>query len=330
MKKKIILISGKEWSLKYLKESFSDSLLKKTTLITDVITTELKFFSEKKKFHIIKTKKLQPHNLKKLDIKNSIILSCATPWIYKKNIIEIFGKEFFNVHQSPLPSMRGSVASYIILYDIRAFQTCLHRVTTGIDTGEVVFKKDFVIPSNLKSPKEVNFFLQSKNREMVKDFIESYDEKKIIYEKQNHFFASYNKRLSSKINGWIDWSMNVDDLDRFIRAYGDPYGGANTFISNARVKIEDIEKSKNEPARHPEEIGCVLRRFQDYLVVCVNGGTIYIKKIIMNKKNMINKIKPGDRFYTKLKYLDEKNHRVLFVNRTKIYNKNIKIKKINE
>ena len=330
MKKKIILISGKEWSLKYLKESFSNSLLEKTTLITDVVTTELKSFSEKKKFQIIKTNKLQPHNLKKLDIKNSITLSCATPWIYKKNIIEIFGKEFFNVHQSPLPSMRGSVASYIILYDIRAFQTCLHRVTTGIDTGEVVFKKDFVIPSNLKSPKEVNFFLQSKNREMVKDFIESYDEKKIIYEKQNHFFASYNKRLSSKINGWIDWSMNVDDLDRFIRAYGDPYGGANTFISNARVKVEDIEKSKNEPARHPEEIGSVLRRFQDYLVVCVNGGTIYIKKIIMNKKNIINKIKPGDRFYTKLKYLDEKNHRVLFVNKTKIYNKNIKIKKINE
>ena len=224
MKKKIILISGKEWSLKYLKESFSNSLLEKTTLITDVVTTELKSFSEKKKFQIIKTNKLQPHNLKKLDIKNSITLSCATPWIYKKNIIEIFGKEFFNVHQSPLPSMRGSVASYIILYDIRAFQTCLHRVTTGIDTGEVVFKKDFVIPSNLKSPKEVNFFLQSKNREMVKDFIESYDEKKIIYEKQNRFFASYNKRLSSKINGWIDWSMNVDDLDRFIRAYGDPYG----------------------------------------------------------------------------------------------------------
>ena len=50
----------------------------------------------------------------------------------------------------------------------------------------------------------------------------------------------------------------------------------------------------------------------------------------MNKKNIINKIKPGDRFYTKLKYLDEKNHRVLFVNKTKIYNKNIKIKKINE
>ena len=38
--------------------------------------------------------------------------------------------------------------------------------------------------------------------------------------------------------------MNVDDLDRFIRAYGDPYGGANTCLSNAKVKIENVEKSK--------------------------------------------------------------------------------------
>ena len=44
--------------------------------------------------------------------------------------------------------------------------------------------------------------------------------------------------------------MNIDDLDRFIRAYGYPYGGARTFIGNSKVQIEDIEKSKNEPARH--------------------------------------------------------------------------------
>ena len=38
--------------------------------------------------------------------------------------------------------------------------------------------------------------------------------------------------------------MNIDDLDRFIRAYGYPYGGARTFIGNSKVQIEDIEKSK--------------------------------------------------------------------------------------
>lgn len=327
MNKKIILLSGKQWSLNYLKDCFSEKMLNRTTLITDGVSKDLKKFIINKNIKLIKMNKLIPKKLKSLDIKNSIILSAGTPWIYKKNIIKIFGRNFFNVHQSPLPSMRGSVTSYIILYDIRAFQTCLHKVTSGIDTGNIVYRKGFMIPSNLKTPLEINYYLQAKNREMVKEFLNSFGKNKLINEKQNDFFASYNKRLSGKINGWIDWSLDVDDLDRFIRAYGNPYGGASTFLSNTKVQIEDIEKSKNEAARHPEEVGNVLRKFHDYIVVSVNNGSLYIKKILKNKKNIINSIKAGDKFYTKLNYLDSKNHRVLFVKQTKIYDKNIKLKK---
>ena len=325
---KIIIISINNWALQYLRDSFNDSQLKDVTLITNKLTNDLKKFLKLKNIKYLATKNLTLKTLKKVDLKDSLVLSAGSPWIFSEKLIKKLGNNFFNVHQSPLPSMRGSVASYIILYDIRAFQTCLHKVTTGIDTGNVVYRKSFIIPSNLKLPNEINVYLQVKNREMIKEFLNSYDKSKLINEKQNTFFASYNKRLSSKINGWIDWSINVDDLDRFIRAYGNPYGGANTFLSNTRVQIEDIEKSKNEPARHPEEIGSVLRKFQDYIVVSVNGGSLYIKKILINKKNIIDSIKSGDKFYTKLKYLDDKNQRVLFVKQAKIYNKKVKLKKL--
>jgi methionyl-tRNA formyltransferase len=327
---KIIIISIHTLALNYLKDSFNDKQLKKVTLITDKLTIELKKFLKFKNIKYITTKKLSIKILEKLDLKKSITISAGSPWIFTEKIIKKLGKNFYNIHQSPLPSMRGSVASYIILYDIRAFQTCLHKVTTGIDTGNVVYRKNFIIPSNLKLPKEINIFLQSKNREMLKEFLDNNNKNELINEKQNILFASYNKRLSSKINGWINWSMNVDDLDRFIRAYGDPYGGANTCLSNAKVKIENVEKSKNESARHPEEVGSVLRKFKDYIVVSVNGGSLYIKTILINKKNIINSIKPGDKFYTKLKYLDKKNQRVLFVDQTNIYNKKIKLKKLTQ
>lgn len=317
-------------ALDYLKDSFNDSQLKRVTLITDKLTDELKKFLKLKNIKYLTTKNLTIKTIEKIDIKNNLVLSAGSPWIFSKELIKKLGKNFYNVHQSPLPSMRGSVVSYIILYDIRAFQTCLHKVTPGIDTGNIVYRKSFIIPSNLKLPNEINVFLQVKNREMLKEFLNSYNKNKLIDEKQNNFFSSYNKRLNSKVNGWIDWSMDVDDLDRFIRAYGDPYGGANTFLSDAIVKIENIEKSKNEPARHPEEIGNVLRKFQNYIVVSVNGGSLYIKKILKNKKNIIDSIKSGDKFYTKLKYLDDKNHRVLFVKEARIYNKKIKLKKLTQ
>lgn len=327
---KIILISMHSMALNYLKDSFNDVQLKEVILITNKLTNDLKKYLKLKDIKFITTKNLTLKSLKKVDLKDSLVLSAGSPWIFNKKLIKKFGKNFFNVHQSPLPSMRGSVVSYIILYDIRAFQTCVHRVTPGIDTGNIVYRKSFIIPSSLKLPIEINDFLQVKNREMLKEFLNQYNKNKLIDEKQNNFFSSYNKRLSSKVNGWIDWSMDVDDLDRFIRAYGDPYKGANTFLSDAIVKIEDIEKSKNEPARHPEEIGNVLRKFQNYIVVSVNGGSLYIKKILKNNKNIIDSIKSGDKFYTKLKYLDNKNNRVLFVKQAKIYNKKIKLKKLTQ
>ena len=42
-------------------------------------------------------------------------------------------------------------------------------------------------------------------------------------------------------------------------------------------------------------------KFLDMVVVSVNGGSLYIKKIVSKNKNIIDKIIPGDIFYTKKK-----------------------------
>ena len=324
---KIILISMHSMALNYLKDSFNDAQLKKVTLITDKLTNDLKRYLKLKDINFITTKNLTLKTLKKVDLKDSLVLSAGSPWIFSKKLIKKFGKNFFNVHQSPLPSMKGSVNPYIIMYDIRSFQVCLHKVTTEIDSGKIIYRKNIFIPSNLKTPLEINNFLQSKNREMLKFFLIEFEKKvKLNLEPQNNFFSSYNIRLLSDINGWIDWSYNVDDLDRFIRSFGDPYKGAKTFINDKQVNIKFLEKSKQDSARHPDEVGRVIRKFEDYIIVSVNQGSIYIKEIFWKNKNMINKIKSGDKFYTKIKYLDLKNRRANFINNNKkIYNQKTKL-----
>ena len=137
----IVLISMSNYALGYLKESFQETQFNKLTLITEKISNDLGKFLKDHKIKSIETDKLTLKDIANLDLKNSIVLSAASPWIFSKELIEKFGNNFFNVHQSPLPSMRGSVDSYVILYDIRAFQTCLHRVETGIDTGNIVYRK---------------------------------------------------------------------------------------------------------------------------------------------------------------------------------------------
>lgn len=326
---KIILISIHNWALHYLKDSFDERQLKNVTLITDKLTIELKKFLKINNIKYIATKNLNLKTIKKLDIKSNLVLSAGSPWIFSEKLIKRFGKNFYNIHQSPLPSMKGSVASYIIMYDIRSFQVCLHKVTSGIDSGKVVYRKNIFIPSDLKTPLKINNFLQSKNREMLKEFLIEFEKKsKLDGETQNKFFSSYNTRLLSSINGWIDWSYSLDDLDRFIRSFGDPYGGAKTFINNKQVSIAYVEKSKQDSARHPEEIGRVIRRFNDYIIVSVNEGSIYINEVFWKNKNIVNEIRSGDKFYTKMKYLDLKNRRVSFINKNKrIYNQKTKLSK---
>ena len=203
--------------------------------------------------------------------------------------------------------MKGSVAPYIIMYDIRSFQVCLHKVTAGIDSGKIIYRKNIFIPSSLKTPLDVNNFLQKKNREMLKEFISICEHGvELNEETQNNFFSSYNTRLSSDINGWIDWSYEVEDLDRFIRSFGDPYDGAKTFIHDKQVNIKFVEISKQDSAKHPDEVGRVIRKFEDYAIVSVSGGSIYIKELLWKKKNIVDKLKSGDKFYTKMKYLDLK------------------------
>ena len=326
----IIIISIENWSLKYLKECFNNNQLKKVTLITDRINNELRTFLKLKNIKYIKTNSLTINTLRKINLKNSIVISAGSPWIFNEKLIRKFGKHFYNVHQSPLPSMKGSVVPYIILYDIRSFQVSLHKVKQKIDGGNIVYRKSFIIPSSLKSPLEINNFLQKKNREMVKEFINKISKNhKLIEEKQNNFFSNYNVRLLSNINGWIDWSNEVDDLDRFIRSYGDPYEGAKTFIHDKQVSIKYIEKSMQDSARHPDEVGRVLRKFENYIVVSTIKGSIYIKEVIWKNKNIINQIKSGDKFYTKIKYLDLSNRRVKFVNKNKkIFNQKTNLVKL--
>ena len=319
---KIIIISVHSLALYYLKDSFSENQLKRVTLITDKLTNDLEEFLKLKDIKYLTSKNLTIKTLEKVDLKNSIVLSAGSPWIFSEKLIRKLGKHFYNVHQSPLPSMKGSVAPYIIMYEIRSFQVCLHKVTTGIDSGKIIYRKNVFISSNLRTPLEINNFLQAKNREMLKEFLIKFEKKdKLNVETQNNFFSSYNIRLSSDINGWIDWNYKVDDLDRFIRSFGEPYKGAKTFINDKQVNIKFVEKSKQDSARHPDEVGRVIRKFEGYIIVSVNEGSIYIKELIWKNQNIIDKIKSGDKFYTKVKYLDLKNRRASFINSSKnIYN----------
>lgn len=333
MNKNLILLTNNYWIKEYYLESIIPMKIDNVYLISDkknlFIIDSLKKSKLNHKF--LYTKNLSLNWLKKkIDIKNSVVISAGSPWVINESIIKQFKNNIYNIHQSALPLMRGAVNSYVRLYNIKSIQTTIHVVNKKIDQGEIVFKRDVYINRSLNLPIQINNYLQKHNRLMLKDFLKDHikGNKKIRIYKQDNFFSTYNPRLKSEINGWINWNMNVYELDRFINAFEDPYPGARTMIHGKTVILKEVDYSCSDASKHQFENGMILRRFMGKLVVSVNGGSLYIGKILSNKKNIFNKLKPGELFYTpesKLNLIKRKN---LFIKNKKIFTNKKKVKNI--
>ena len=65
---------------------------------------------------------------------------------------------------------------------------------------------------------------------------------KRVYDLPNNrrTFSTYWPRLKTDINGWVDWSLKIDSIERFICAFDEPYSGAKTFLGNKTVSLKSV------------------------------------------------------------------------------------------
>ena len=69
--------------------------------------------------------------------------------ILKKEHITRANELFINLHMAPLPEYRGcNQFSFAILNNDTTFGTTVHRLETGIDSGDIIIERRFQIPPN--------------------------------------------------------------------------------------------------------------------------------------------------------------------------------------
>ena len=127
------------------------------------------------------------------------------------------------------------------------------------------------------------------------------NKKKFILKHQQKSLRRYNPRIDTNINGWIDWDMSSHDLVNFIDSFGNPYIGASTYIKKKqRVFIKEVHLHGAELPNHPFMSGIIYRKQNNWIVVSTkDSNSLIIEKVLDNKgKNIIEKLKEGDRFYT--------------------------------
>ena len=244
---------------------------------------------------------------KNFDIEKTIFISISSRWIFKKSTINFFKNNLINFHSSRLPFDRGGATfSWQILKGDRIHSNTAHLVDEGVDTGPIIFSRNTIYPYDCKIPldfeiydkKQLEFFYQSLVKKIIK-------EEKLRLCNQNNNISSYNPRINSVKDSWIDWNLKPEDLIKFINAFDEPYEGAKTLLNGKIVRLKSAQISSAVGGGHPFMSGIISNKDKDWITINLYDGKCLIVERILNEKNenILKNIKIGDRFFTDSKKL---------------------------
>lgn len=84
-----------------------------------------------------------------LSVEYEILLSVQYHEILKECHIATAKEIAFNLHLAPLPEYRGcNQFSFAIMNEDRKFGVTIHRLESGIDSGDIAFERRFIIPKD--------------------------------------------------------------------------------------------------------------------------------------------------------------------------------------
>lgn len=176
-------------------------------------------------------------------------------------------------HPTALPRMRGrGVIPWTILNKETTTGSTLFWLGDGIDSGPILLQRLFDVTET-----ETARSLYSKHmlnlREMVPLAIRELQSGKASMTPQDEAQASYCARRRAE-DGLIDWHRPSEDIERLIRAVGEPYPGAYTYSGNVQLHID--EATIFYPQSRYIGIAGQVQAITDstFLVMCGDGGCI--------------------------------------------------------
>ncbi|WP_093011015.1 methionyl-tRNA formyltransferase [Roseivivax halotolerans] len=149
-------------------------------------------------------------------------------------------------HPAPLPQLRGRAAiPWTILAGLEETAASLFWIDAGCDTGDIAAQTFIQV-----TPRETARSLYNKQVsamcELLPRVVAEISAGKITRLPQDPAGASYCAKRRPE-DGRIDWTRSAVQLDRLIRAVGDPYPGAFTELDGHLVHIDSAHVFEGPP-----------------------------------------------------------------------------------
>ncbi len=253
---------------------------------------------------------LEEQPLKKLvgNMDRSVAITLGAPWEINSGLIEkVFAGRIFNCHGTRLPTYRGgAMYSWNILKGNR-LGLCLLQKLNESDTGEIIRYEEFVYPASCRVPLDYEAVYAEKNAEFLGRFLLESRKGPLpsVVVGQPEYLSTFYPRLNTNLNGWIKWDWTLEEVERFICAFDEPYPGAQTTIGGKPVRIKEVVAQRNDGRNHPYQSGLVYRSNGRWLMVSCGDGELIVQKVLDDKgRNIIGNIRAGERFVTPLSRLE--------------------------
>jgi methionyl-tRNA formyltransferase len=251
------------------------------------------------------------------DMASSVAVSVGAAWIFTARQIDgLLGGRLFNVHGTRLPQNRGGGGfSWQIMIGNRFGSCLMHKVTEGIDTGDIVFFEEFLFPASCRTPADYQAFYNRRCSAKIAALLRRASDAAITLERtsQPEYLSSYWPRLHTPTHGWVNWDWAPPHIERFICAFDDPYSGAQTRWADTTVRLKKCSLNHQDGHFHPFQSGLVYRVQRDWLCVAAAGAGLVIEQVFdEHGQSMIGRIKAGDRFHTPREMLDHTAVRVTY------------------
>lgn len=308
------ILLGSGYHICYLAELLVKKKFPKPTIVTHTLENhrrDLKLMKEgdlyrnifkvakKYKLKLITTNNCNDNKIiNKIKKIGNIVFSLSCRNILNKKFLKNF-RYAFNIHPSYLPKEKGGgTFSWRIMNNSKEISATIHIVNEKIDGGDIVFQSKNVIKKKNLLPYDYLIKTNHLYIKLLNKFIKNIIHKKLFnLKKQNKNIASYYPRLNTEKNGIIDWSWNIYQIERFIRAFSNPYPGCSTFVKKKKIVIKKSKIKQIKKDIHPYLYGRIINIKNEHYDVICNGGIISIPK----DKNL--KIKVSDYFHSPEKEL---------------------------
>jgi len=238
-------------------------------------------------------------------------IALGAAWVFERPVVERFAGKLLDFMGIDLPRYRGGAHhTWQILHNNRKGCCNLQVIHGGKETfhkGEILKRIEFSYSESVRIPQD--YIDESLPRQL--DFLEEFFEElsvgrefslQPLDERESSFFPF----LNTPRHGWVNWQWTTDQIDRFIRAFDEPYVGASSSLRGSRVFLKGCRVVPNTPGSgHGFQSGLVVRKTDEEIYVATPDGVISLSHLADESGlSLWDAVLPGQRFYTSSVQLD--------------------------